>query len=1160
MKFSRIILSVSFALFASSAHAQFDVDSGGTGCAGLKTRAQLTSSFDVGAICTVTDGNAAAGDCTTVGTDKITCRHDGADVWTVVGGSAGGGDVFKTIDTPSGTDPVADGVADTLTLLAGAGCTITGDATADSVTISCPGDGTGYTQEQVEDLVGNMVDDPTENCISVTYDDTNGNLEFDVSVSDSCITGVNISKLIGVNAGTNLANDLEEESHASEHQEGGADELPCNTIMGCQAEGTHAYYSGVTVAECDGTAGKCYDEFSCNSDAIDTTDQGVCMGGTVEGNRCDVNADCSGGSTCTPGDIYRRGISCDGRWEQRNPDGTITRYVTTDDLPGITPCDPGMSYVGAECKDAFTQEEWDAAWLAELNLASGSTIGGNDICYPGAPNCDTTCNDAGVVCLFAASGSEGGNASNADALEGVDFGTMTDTKVCTYDLAGTEVDCATTMATECSSSSCSLNAATTLGGSTICTAGNSGDGNCTDGGGAGSTALDAIGDPTADSAVDLTTFNWQLNWTTPNDTDGAFRIKSSGAFTGTLMQVESGGAPGGSTDIFVVKANNASPNLIRTVTAGSGAVATIPIIMDFESTSPAINDTVRILARAWNASSALEDMGTIRWRWDNVTATTEESTFEVWVDVASTQTKVLEADDVELKIPGYFESTVATGTAPAVVASTTKVTNLNADRWDDTSLDATPTDDKACVIDTTPDPDVINCDTTLFTAADVPAAETDAAHDTCAEISGCVVGADPSSTNELEVEDATTPLTGWNADTTHAPSENDLYDLLITGDTDLDGKANKLDTTSNGFCTTSGGDGSIGVTAANAGTDITADLEEDVHCSEHDGTGVSCNSEQLNTASGEQGFLASGALTCGASTNGKMQVHTTPLQYCDNAATPALQYAAYANSSGDATGIAANTVVAADMGNSDHGDVSWTSNVATVENVQCSTCIGPTELASTDFGSYTCNGTTCSVDSAAITEAMLATADFGSFSCGAGAGDCTVDDTAITEAKLASEDYGSFTCGAGADDCNLDAAVGGRSLTTTSGNLDADVELYTREKCMTIDTPASTDDWLFFRVKAVGTTTTWTVTGINCLAIGGTSAVVTVNECDNNGATCSGLDGATTLTCLAGDDVYDDGSLSNATIDDLDVIRVDVGTVTGSVTQLQVCVNYTVTD
>ncbi len=69
----------------------------------------------------------------------------------------------------------------------------------------------------------------------------------------------------------------------------------------------------------------------------------------------------------------------------------------------------------------------------------------------------------------------------------------------------------------------------------------------------------------------------------------------------------------------------------------------------------------------------------------------------------------------------------------------------------------------------------------------------------------------------------------------------------------------------------------------------------------------------IATASGETDFLASGALTCGASTQGRMQVHTTPLQYCDNAATPALQYAAYANSIGSAnelSGMTANGIAA----------------------------------------------------------------------------------------------------------------------------------------------------------------------------------------------------------------------------------------------------------
>jgi filamentous hemagglutinin len=64
----------------------------------------------------------------------------------------------------------------------------------------------------------------------------------------------------------------------------------------------------------------------------------------------------------------------------------------------------------------------------------------------------------------------------------------------------------------------------------------------------------------------------------------------------------------------------------------------------------------------------------------------------------------------------------------------------------------------------------------------------------------------------------------------------------------------------------------------------------------------------LTSDSTEQAFLAAGALTCGAATNGKILVHTTPLQYCDNAATPALQYSAYADSSGNA--LAGDTATA----------------------------------------------------------------------------------------------------------------------------------------------------------------------------------------------------------------------------------------------------------
>jgi len=105
----------------------------------------------------------------------------------------------------------------------------------------------------------------------------------------------------------------------------------------------------------------------------------------------------------------------------------------------------------------------------------------------------------------------------------------------------------------------------------------------------------------------------------------------------------------------------------------------------------------------------------------------------------------------------------------------------------------------------------------------------------------------------------------------------------------------------------------LGVDASGASESCTAD--DDIpdagdYSNLTGGAGIVNNpTGTIATASSEADFLATGALTCGAGTQGKIQVHTTPLQYCDNAATPALQYAAYGNSSGvatSATALAAN--------------------------------------------------------------------------------------------------------------------------------------------------------------------------------------------------------------------------------------------------------------
>lgn len=62
---------------------------------------------------------------------------------------------FQTITTPAGTSPVADAVMDTLTLLAGAGMSITGNAATDEITFASTI--TQYTDEMAQDAVGAMV-------------------------------------------------------------------------------------------------------------------------------------------------------------------------------------------------------------------------------------------------------------------------------------------------------------------------------------------------------------------------------------------------------------------------------------------------------------------------------------------------------------------------------------------------------------------------------------------------------------------------------------------------------------------------------------------------------------------------------------------------------------------------------------------------------------------------------------------------------------------------------------------------------------------------------------------------------------------------------------------------------------------------------------------
>lgn len=118
--------------------------------------------------------------------------------------------------------------------------------------------------------------------------------------------------------------------------------------------------------------------------------------------------------------------------------------------------------------------------------------------------------------------------------------------------------------------------------------------------------------------------------------------------------------------------------------------------------------------------------------------------------------------------------------------------------------------------------------------------------------------------------------------------------------------------------------------------------------------------------------------------------------------------------------------------------------------------------------------------------------------------------------------------------------------------LDADIELYRDTKCITTSSPTASDDWLFFRAESA-----LTVTGIDCMVVGGTSVATLVKECDGNGANCSNIEAS--ITCGT-TNTTEASSIDNASVDAGDWIRVDPGTVTGAVTQLSVCVTFTWND
>lgn len=72
-----------------------------------------------------------------------------------------------------------------------------------------------------------------------------------------------------------------------------------------------------------------------------------------------------------------------------------------------------------------------------------------------------------------------------------------------------------------------------------------------------------------------------------------------------------------------------------------------------------------------------------------------------------------------------------------------------------------------------------------------------------------------------------------------------------------------------------------------------------------------------------------------------------------------------------------------------------------------------------------------------------------------------------------------------------------------------------------------------------------------------TSAVIDIHECDSAGANCATVDA--TITCDT-DGAADDGTFSNGAIDAGDWLKLDIGTVTGTVKYVSGTITYTKND
>ena len=135
---------------------------------------------------------------------------------------------------------------------------------------------------------------------------------------------------------------------------------------------------------------------------------------------------------------------------------------------------------------------------------------------------------------------------------------------------------------------------------------------------------------------------------------------------------------------------------------------------------------------------------------------------------------------------------------------------------------------------------------------------------------------------------------------------------------------------------------------------------------------------------------------------------------------------------------------------------------------------------------------------------------------------------------------------------NTGDVAAGRSLTLTSGDYNADPELYTQTRCLTLDPNSVVTDHLFFRPD-----TDITLTGIDCIVGSAASLALTLRECDANGVNCTVSEAP--ITCGM-TNTTETGAIDDPTVAAGDYLRVLLGTKTGTPSQAMICATYTMND